>query len=470
MKKKIIAFILCLISFSGMAQTLRSSYFLERMPYRYRLNPALINDYGYFSFPVLGNVAIGVNSNMALSKFLYPRGNELVTGLHPSIPADEFLGGLKNKNHLDLDIDMTLLSFGFFAFNGFNTFDISLKSQTSIYLPKDLFTFLKTGQGDGGPAEYDFGNIAAQSNNYVELALGHAHRLNERLTIGARLKVLVGAGNIDARIDRMQITMSDDIWKIRSYGYANLSVAGVTLEKDENGDISGFEYDTPGIAGFGGAVDLGATYKLMDNLTLSMALTDLGFIKWNENLRGVTPEGAFDFDGFKHLGAEDDENGNNAFDDETDKIGDDLEALAKFKEDKAPSSRSTMLRTTLNIGAEYGILNNKISFGLLSSTRFSSIKIRTELMATANFRPAKWFMAAINGSVSNTGSSWGALINLCPRGINFFVGTDYVVSKFTPQYVPVNRPKLNLNFGINFPLGGDPKLKNKTVYNPVPGY
>ena len=91
-------------------------------------------------------------------------------------------------------------------------------------------------------------------------------------------------------------------------------------------------------------------------------------------------------------------------------------------------------------------------------------------MATANFRPAKWFMAAINGSVSNTGSSWGELINLCPRGINFFVGTDYVVSKFTPQYVPVNRPKLNLNFGINFPLGGDPKLKNKTVYNPVPGY
>ena len=136
------------------------------MPYRYRLNPALINDYGYFSFPVLGNVAIGVNSNMALSKFLYPRGNELVTGLHPSIPADEFLGGLKNKNNLDLDIDMTLLSFGFFAFNGFNTFDISLKSQTSIYLPKDLFTFLKTGQGDGGPAEYDFGNIAAGSYDF----------------------------------------------------------------------------------------------------------------------------------------------------------------------------------------------------------------------------------------------------------------------------------------------------------------
>lgn len=119
-----------------------------------------------------------------------------------------------------------------------------------------------------------------------------------------------------------------------------------------------------------------------------MALTDIGFIHWNKNKKGETPEGEFIFNGFKHLGAEDDDEGNNAFDDETDKIGDDLEALFKFKETKA-SSRSTWLKTTMNIGAEYAVLNNKISFGLLSSTRFSTPKTWTKLMADSQFPTCK---------------------------------------------------------------------------------
>lgn len=83
---------------------------------------------------------------MALSHFLYPSGDELLTGFHPSISSNEFIGSLKNRNNLSLNIDETILSFGFFAFNGFNTFDLSVKSSTDIFLPKDLFAFLKNGQ------------------------------------------------------------------------------------------------------------------------------------------------------------------------------------------------------------------------------------------------------------------------------------------------------------------------------------
>ncbi|MCH5327419.1 MAG: hypothetical protein J1E02_00220 [Coprobacter sp.] len=470
MKSRIIALIIgCAVAVGVSAETLHSSYFLERMPYRYRLNPALINDYGYLSFPVLGDISFGVNSNLSLSRFLFPQGDGLVTGLHPSISSDKFLGGLKKKNTLGMDFDLTLLSFGFFAFNGYNTFDLSFKSSTSMYLPKDIFTFLKTGQGKTGAAEYNFGNIALQSNNYAELALGHARHWNDRLDVGARLKFLIGGANIDARIDKMNLSLSDEAWRIRSHGYANVSVAGLSLKQNAKGEISGFDLDSPGLGGFGMGVDLGATYRLLDNLTLSMAVTDLGFIHWSQNVRGETPDGAFDFEGFQHLGAKDDDEGNNAFDDELDQIKDDLSALMKFRQVDA-SSRSTMLRTTLNIGAEYGVLNNKISFGLLWSTRFSSIKTRTELMATANFRPAKCFMATLNGSVSNTGCSWGALLNLCPKGFNFFVGTDYTITKLSPQFIPVKRPNLSVSLGINFLFGSDPRLKNRTVYNPVPAY
>lgn len=124
---------------------------------------------------------------------------------------------------------------------------------------------------NGEVTQYEMKDIRAKSNNYVELALGHAHRINDRLTIGAKLKALIGAGNLDARIDRMTMTLSDERWMIQSKGIADLSLAGVTLETDSNGEIDGFDFDTGklGIAGIGGAIDLGATYKIFDNLTVS---------------------------------------------------------------------------------------------------------------------------------------------------------------------------------------------------------
>ena len=54
------------------AQTPHSAYFLEGMPTAHKLNPALACEYGYVSFPLLGNVNVGVSSNMGVGTFLYP--------------------------------------------------------------------------------------------------------------------------------------------------------------------------------------------------------------------------------------------------------------------------------------------------------------------------------------------------------------------------------------------------------------
>ena len=97
------------------AQTLNSSYFMEKMTKRNQLNPALKTPNGYVSFPALGNFYLGVNSNLGLGTFLYPRGNELVTFLHPSVPADDFLGKLTPNNTVELDLGLDIISFGFWA-------------------------------------------------------------------------------------------------------------------------------------------------------------------------------------------------------------------------------------------------------------------------------------------------------------------------------------------------------------------
>ena len=71
-------------------------------------------------------------------------------------------------------------------------------------------------------------------------------------------------------------------------------------------------------------------------------------------------------------------------------------------------------------------------------------------MLSANFRPTSWFNAAINGSVSNIRSSMGAVLNFHPKAVNFFIGADYLIAKFSKQFVPVNAAKFNVGMGLSF--------------------
>ena len=434
--------------------TLNSSYFMEKMTKRNQLNPALKTENNYVSIPSIGNLYLGINSNLGLGTFLYPRDNKLVTFLHESVPADEFLNKLTPNNTIELDLGIDLISFGFWAWGGQNTFNLALKSNTGAYLPKEIFQFLKTGQEATGVTRYDMSNITATTSNYLELALGHARDITDKLSAGAKIKVLIGAAHAEARIDRMDISMSQNEWTIKQAGHLQATSLLELTTDPETGEVTDYKVGNNfGLAGFGLGLDLGATYKLIDNLTLSAALTDIGFMRWNNLTRAETdPTKEFQFSGFDNIGAKDDENGDNPFKKEADQLGEDLKALTKFYKTDARSV-SNSLRTTLRVGAEYAVLDNAISFGLLSTTRFSSYRTYTEGMAAINFRPLSMLHLTVNGSVSNMGSSVGAILNICAPGFNFFIGTDYFATQYSKQFIPINHARANFSFGFNITFG-----------------
>ena len=125
-------------------------------------------------------------------------------------------------------------------------------------MPKEIFQFLKTGQKETGITRYDMSNITVSTDNYVELALGHARDINDKLGVGAKVKVLVGAAHAEARIDRMDISMSQDEWFIKQAGHIQASSL-LKLETDpETGEITDYDTGDFGVAGFGLGFDLGA--------------------------------------------------------------------------------------------------------------------------------------------------------------------------------------------------------------------
>ena len=435
------------------AQMIRTAYFMDKATVRTSLNPALQPGRGYIAFPVIGSLNVGFATNgIALSDLLYSRNGQLVTFMDASVPTSDFLSALKPDNQINTEFALNILSAGWFSQSGFWTIGLSTKGNISADVPKALFEFMKYGSGTEGKS-YDIRNLHLYADSYAEASIGYSRSFGKRLTLGLKYKFLIGAANADIYFDQMTAVMQGDSWRITSQGHMSASMKGLTPSYDEEeGYMSGFDLDKPGIGGYGSAIDLGATYKLLPNLTLSAAILDLGFIKWHKEAStyGVA-QGEFRFEGFQlPIG---DNNDTPSISDQLDDLTNDLERLFHFQQTES-QSRTTMLRSTINIGAEYSVLNNKISFGLLSSTRIYKPKTYTELTLSANFRPVSWF--ALTGSYSFLHSdfeTFGLALNFSPSWIHFFVGTDYMITKVTPQYVPVNASAANVYFGLGIPLG-----------------
>lgn len=198
-------------AFVGSAQEAsRSGYFLEGYNFRHQLNPAFAPENNYVAIPVLGNLGIGLSSNVGVSTFIYKKPDgQLTTFMNSSVGNDEFLNKLQKNNHVSANLNMTLFSFGFRAFSGYNTVTVSTRAEIGVNLPKDLFSFMKLGM-TGPSTAYSFENVRVRANAYAEVALGHQHKINNELAVGAKVKLLFGLGHADARIKTMDGTTVRD--------------------------------------------------------------------------------------------------------------------------------------------------------------------------------------------------------------------------------------------------------------------
>ena len=451
--------LLTCIGASASAQQLRTAYFMQNSPARTALNPAFRPERGYVSIPVLGAVNASYTTNgIAVDNILFPKDGKTVTFMDNSVNTESFLNNLNDNNQINADFGTQILSGGWYAGKGFWTVDVSLKGMANVSVPKTMFEFMKRGNSADGTT-YDIKDISAYAESYLETGVGYSRLVTEKLTVGGKVKLLFGVGSMDANITHMHAVMNDTKWSVTSTGTMSASMKGLIpeMEVDDQGReyIDNFDFDSPGLSGFGMGIDLGATYQLTDNITLSAAVLDLGFISWNKsgNTFGEV-NGTFDFDGFDLAIGDHAAEGSQSMSEQFNSMKDDFENLFRFTQ-KASEGRTTRLRSTINIGGEYRMLENKLGFGLLSSTRLYSPKAYTELTVSANYHPIRWFEATLSYSfIHSKFKTYGLALNFTPSWINFFIGSDYMFTKVTPQFLPVSGNATNLYMGISVPLRG----------------
>ena len=444
------------------AQELRTSYFMETSNYRHQMNPALL-DSPYVGL-LFSNINIGMTGNIGAKQFIFDTnglpgytGNyRYTTFMDPNVDAKTFLNKLHDKNRFDLYLNYNLFSVGFKAWGGVNLLELNLRSNTNLTLPKGLFEFAKTA---GEKEHYEFGGLGMRTQNYMELALGHSRDINKQWRVGGKLKFLIGAAYADFTADNVTLDMTEDAWRIQSNAQmkASLLKSDVIHEDPSKNSADGRprvkELDNFGFSlpGFGMALDLGVTYKPIENLTLSAAITDLGFISW-KNTHHASSQGDYTFDGFNNIYIGSDKDQTEDIDDQFDQIGDDLEEMFSVYDDGTKTATQA-LAATLNVGAEYKLpAYDKLKFGFLYTSRIHGKYSWHQGMLNVGVRPVKWFECNVNGAVTSTGVTAGGRLSLKAPHFNFFIAADRFFSKMGKQGVPLNSSNGNITFGMTFPL------------------
>lgn len=453
---RIAALALMLASVNAIAQNLESGFFTDGYLYRHEMNPAIENSRNYVSMLMLGNVNIGMSGNIGVKNLLYNRGGQTVLFTNKLVSPDEFLGGIKNRNKINANIRLQLMGAGFKAWGGYNTIGISLRSNTNIVIPKPLLEMAKNGLTN---QRYDIGGLGIHEDSYIELALGHSRKINDKWRVGAKVKFLVGLGCVDANVNNAVFNLAEDGYVANVDAELNTNIGGLKYKtkasehnKDANGNprkvFNGVEMDSYKPNGFGVAFDLGAEYKISKDWRVLASITDLGFISWKDTKLAAT-HGEINTN--KHTFNVDDDAPNN-FDDEMDRLGDDLATLYELEDKGNVGKRAKMLGATMNIGGEYVFpYYRKLTFGLLNTTRIQGKYSWTNFRLSANVAPVKVFSAGINLGVGTFGTSFGWILNFHTKGFSLFAGMDHTMGKLAKQGIPLSS-NTEFNIGMNFPF------------------
>jgi hypothetical protein len=483
------------------AQFLRTSY-LQDVPYSLQMNPAQVPSHGYFS-PILGPVSATMQSNAFGTtdiQDMFDKGGDYYK-------SQDFIDKLKDENKLNLTMAWDQIAFGWFKDENFFNFSTGTRISMGATIPKSIFTFMNEMNGTsfdnetwkrGLNADIAGEHIAMQV--YQEIGLGYARKINDKLTVGVKLKGLLGAANMDFEVKQMAVNTPSgiDIDKVRNldetfknvnldwskfkdgeykndptgalqairnevgaHGNASIGVAAngkysmggidwkyATDKQGNNTYINGANMNGFKIAGYGLGIDLGATYEVMENLEVTAAVTDLGFISWsksesreiNVNMAQTynldQDETTYNADGsVKAYGLYDFAQKVSS----NEVVNFDMLQMTETEGE----SYTTSLYTTVALGGQYTLLDDKLVVGALYTGRFAKPKTISEITLSGAYNLSAWANVALSYSmIQSAGKSFGLGLKLGP----LYLGTDYMFFGNSSKCV-------NFLAGLSVPLG-----------------
>lgn len=431
-------------------------YFMNYLPYQSYMNPAIQPACRvYVELPAISaiNFSLG-NNSLSMNDFVYMNQGQMVTALHPELgDKTSLLNAFSANTKFYQDLSFSLLGFGFkIKENGYLSINASLRQDMAFYIPKDFVKLALYGTPEENQVNtFNLQSLGFDASAYMDLSAGYSHKINEQFTVGLRAKLLVGLLDANLGFNELELQASQEEWRIIGNASARFSAPTVTVLVNNDGKIE--EVAIPDDVlnslrdyrpNLGLGFDLGAVYKPIENLSLSVAIRDLGFISWKN---GYQQSGSIDF-AFEGIEF-----------DITQMDSDYADSLLTVLQDsytveEMKTGYTSMLKSKIYLGAEYAFLNNKMSVGLLSKTTVENSQAFGELTASLNMRPLSWFGTSFSYSLFNGNfSSMGIGVNLRIPPFSFYIAGDYFPLYFSSEMIPYKMRGMNMQTGMVMTFG-----------------
>jgi len=434
-------------------------YGMKSLPQRTYANPALRPDSRFFiGIPGLSSLyGTFNNSSFEFDEFTsaLERKNADTVILNINALSNMF----RDNNSFSGEMKLDLIHFGFQAGPGnYFTFNSTLVHKSKLSFDADLPKLILEGNGGRNLGKrFDLG-FDMDLLDYVEFGLGYSRSLmDQRLTVGARVKYLKGLVNVTTEQSDMYFTTDPNDYTLLLQSNIRLNTASSigNIEADTFGDNVELS-DILGLASNNGGwgLDVGATFELNKKIELSAAIRDMGRIKWNDNVKNYysrDPNAKFEFKGLDF---------NTAFED-TDST-DVLEALAdsiadRFKLDEANQSYTTGLSPEFYLGGTFSFTKNHRAGVLFYGDWYHQ---RLHPAFTLSWYSQFTRVVALSATytiMNNKFNNFGIGLSLNGGPFQYYFVTDNVVSLFSPNVVR----NFSFRTGMSFTFLRNPKDKKK---------
>jgi len=471
-------FIFSLVMLVGKAtgQTGQVLYYMN-LPQNHLMNPALHpSNSASVGLPVISGVYFSVNNNFINFSDVFLKSStsdSVYSFLNSESATDDFLARVNKKNSFSPQVTIPVLSVGFKGNKGLYFFiDINERLEANAVLPGDVIKLVLKGNEEFVGDKIDLSSLRTDMRYYREFGFTVSKEISSKLTIGVRPKLFTGI--ISTRLENrsFEIKVNEDYsHSVDADITANFSGPfNIHMDNEQNLDSitfddSWFSFNTmASIQNRGLGLDLGATYKLLnDKVLVSAAITDIGYIRWKRNATNLTAKSQFEFDG---LDMTDVLNGEKEFEDVGKELLDSLMDSFVLTETNEPFT--TWLAPGLTLGGSYK-LNNNISFGILSYSRFIGKQVRESLSLSANMNLSNAFSFSLGYTLQNQrADNFGAGLAFRAGIFQFYAISDRMpinwdkieVDSDTSVPVPSNWNTINLRIGMNLSFGNKVSKKN----------
>jgi len=290
---KYIPFFLFIFVFqSAFAQQELSTHFMRSAWQSNKTNPALITDLDYKFIVTLPSVYYNFHHNGASYNDLLKTTNG-----NTVLDFSNLINELDDDNNLRSNFDIETISVAWQMMDRLTlSFGHAIRTDLNIAYPKTLPQLLWNGNAQFIGQTIDFGpqlDLMA----YHEFGLGAAYNTS-KITLGAKVKILNGIGNIQTANNAAQLYTDDDIYQLTlTTDYSVNTSAFLDINSLDDFTFNTNIADNLFSSSIGFALDLGLHFKINDQLDIALSTTDLlGQINWTD-ATNYSSNGSYTYDG-----------------------------------------------------------------------------------------------------------------------------------------------------------------------------